>query len=373
MGARCTDQEKAAETPETVSETPDSTPSLSPERYSRQVLFPSFGPEGQERLAKSRAVVIGCGGLGTVAAEMLARAGVGSLLVVDRDIVDATNLQRQVLFDEEDARRELPKAEAAGRKLRAINSEIAIETRVADVNPGDVEEIVAGADVVLDGLDNVETRFLLNDACVKHKIPWVYGAAIASAGLTMTILPGRTPCLRCLFESAPPTGTVATCETAGVLAPIVGLIASLEVAEALKILAGRLEAISPHLRTVDVWTGRMDSVDVSAFFQKGKCPACGQGRFDYLDEAWDARMTVAASVCGKGSVQVVPPPSRERFDFQGLAKRVQILGKASVDEFMLKFEAEGMRFTVFPDGRAVIMGLDDPARGRSLYAKYVGA
>ncbi len=343
------------------------------ERYSRQVLFGPVGREGQARLRASHAVVLGCGGLGTVLAETLARAGVGRLTIVDRDWVEPSNLQRQVLFDEEDALNQVPKAVAAERKLRRVNSGVEIEAHVADVNPMNIEKWIEGADAVLDGLDNFETRFLLNDACLKHGVPWVYGACIASHGLTMTVVPGQTPCLRCVFEAAPPPGTAPTCETAGVIAPIVNLIASLQSAEAMKILTGRLDAVLQGLRTIDVWTGEMRNVDLSGYKAEGACPACGQGKFDYLEGAWDAQMTQASAICGRGSMQVVPPASLEPFDIEGLLARLAPLGEASFDGFMLKFRSAEVRLTVFPDGRAIVHDVDDETQARGLYAKYVGS
>jgi len=343
------------------------------ERYSRQILFPPIGVEGQRALMAAYAVVVGCGGLGTVLAETLARAGVGRLLVVDRDCVEMSNLQRQVLFDESDVAEGLPKAEAAGRKLRAINSRIEISTRVADVNPWNVESIVEGADLVLDGLDNFETRFLLNDACVKHGIPWIYGACVASQGTTMTILPGRTACLRCVFESAPAPGSTPTCDTAGIIAPAVNVIASLEVAEALKILTGRENEISTKLRTFDVWSGRLHEIEQSRFRAGGKCPACVEGRFDYLESRKDSETTLAAAICGRGAMQVTPRGARDSFDLVALSARLALLGKVAANRFLLKFESSEVRFTVFPDGRAILQDVDDTARARSLYARYIGS
>ena len=252
-------------------------------RYSRQVLFAPIGPEGQKRLGTASAVVLGCGGLGTALASMLARAGVGRLRIVDRDRVEPSNLQRQILFDEEDARRGAFKAEAAARTLRRINSEIEIEGQVADIQPENIETLIEGANVVLDGLDNLETRFLLNDACAKHGIPWVYGACVASEGIVLTIVPGRTPCLRCVFESMPPPGTTPTCHTVGVVAPAVGLTASLQTAEALKILTGHPDRIVTKLRRFDLWSGRFQGIDVSAFRNQGNCPVCDERRFEYLE------------------------------------------------------------------------------------------
>ncbi|HNY28263.1 MAG TPA: ThiF family adenylyltransferase [Candidatus Sumerlaeota bacterium] len=342
-------------------------------RYSRQILFPPVGTAGQERLGVGRAVVLGCGGLGTSIASLLARAGVGRLRIVDRDWVEESNLQRQMLFDEEDAALQRPKAEAARLHLARINSRVEVEAQVADVNPGNVESLIDGADVVVDGFDNLETRFLVNDACVKHRIPWIYGAAIASHGVTQTILPGETPCLRCVFESAPPAGTAPTCNTAGVLGPVVTLIASLEVAEALKILSGNRDAVCRDLRTLDVWTGEMRSVRTDVFRGQSVCPACGEGRFDYLEGAWDAQMTRATEVCGRGAMQVLPSATMEAFEITALLERLKRVGEVSFDGFMLQFRSSEARLTVFPDGRAIVHEVDDPTVARSLYARFVGS
>jgi len=347
-------------------------PSEDRERYSRQMLFAPIGREGQARLLAGKAALIGCGGLGSVLAETLARAGVGRLLVVDRDCVEMSNLQRQILFDERDVAEGLPKAEAAGRKLRAVNSRIHVETVVADVNPGNVERFVAGADVVLDGLDNFETRFLLNDACVKQGVPWVYGACVAGHGTTMTVLPGRTPCLRCVFESAPPPGSAPTCDTAGVIAPVVQMIAALQAAEALKILVGRMEDVSQTLRSVDVWRNRMRELDLSRFRTGRTCPACDLRRFDYLESRKDSETTLATAICGRGAMQVTPGGGRKGLDLGALGARLAPLGKVTANRFLLKFESSEICLTVFPDGRAILQGVDDPVRARSLYAKYIG-
>ena len=253
------------------------------DRYSRQALFLPIGLQGQARLARSRVTVLGCGGLGTNLANMIARAGVGHLSIVDRDRVELSNLQRQVLFDEKDARERVFKAEAAARHLREINSEIEIETHIADVTAHNIEEIVRGSDLVLDGFDNLEGRFLINDACVKLAIPWIYGACVAAIGTVMTVWPPRTPCLRCVFESQPPPGSSDSCNTVGVLAPIVSVIAALEVGEAIKILSGNIDAICTDLRMVDVWGATQRRVPLSVFDTSGQCPACGLRRFDYLE------------------------------------------------------------------------------------------
>lgn len=254
------------------------------DRYSRQMLFSPIGEEGQKKLSGSRAVVLGCGGLGSVSTSILARAGVGNLIICDRDKVELSNLQRQVLFDESDAMDHLPKAIAARRKLKAVNSNIDIKGIVADINPSNIEELIKGADVVVDGTDNFETRFLINDACVKHGIPWVYGAAVSGNGMSMTILPGETPCLRCVFGDAPPPGTIPTCATVGVLGPMVNIIASFQSVEAIKILTGNKATVNRELLSIDIWENRWRRSEIKNTRDSSDCECCVYGRFFYLEE-----------------------------------------------------------------------------------------
>jgi molybdopterin/thiamine biosynthesis adenylyltransferase len=352
---------------------------MSFERYARQILVPFVGEEGQRRIVASRVVLIGCGALGTAIANILARAGVGHLRIVDRDFVEESNLQRQVLFDEQDARECLPKAVAAERKLRGINSTIQIEGLVADVEPGNIEELVRGATVVVDGTDNFETRFLINEACVKLGLPWVYGGAVGSAGMSLTVLPGRTPCLRCVFDSAPEPGHTVTCETAGVLAGITGVIGSFEATEALKICAGRLEGVNTRLFSVDLWSGDVHQVEVGRAREAADCPCCKQRRFEYLEGAGASR---AVTLCGRAAVQVKPAPG-VTLDLGALAKA---LGNApgvtvsNANPFLVRGQVpdaerpgEKLELTVFRDGRAIIKGTRKEATARAVYAKYVGA
>src|SRR6266850_6117751 len=250
------------------------------DRYARQRLFAPFGGGAQAKLAASRVTLVGCGALGTHLAQHLVRAGVGRLRICDRDFVELNNLQRQVLFDEQDVRGNLPKAAAAAAKLARVNSEVAVEPRVVDVNPSNVESLIADADLVLDGTDNFETRFLLNDACVKQKKPWVYGGCVAAEGMVLAVIPGETACFRCFVPDPPEPGSVATCDTAGVLGPAVGVVASLQSAEALKLLSGHKEALAEGLVTVDVWGNRQH---VFRMPRNPECPACGKGRYDYLE------------------------------------------------------------------------------------------
>lgn len=336
------------------------------ERYARQILFAPVGPAGQERLRAARVVLIGCGANGTVMADTLARAGVGTLLMADRDFVELSNLQRQFLYDEDDVARGLPKAVAAQEKLRRINSSIQVEGRVVDVNPETVEELVQGASLVMDGTDNFETRFLLNDACVKHGIPWIYAGAVGSTGMTMTIVPNETACLRCLFPHEPPPGTLPTCDTAGVIAPVVNVVASMACAEAIKLLVGAGPQKGGLLH-VDVWENTFETFGVS---RKSDCIACSQHRYEYLEGERAGLAT--ASLCGRNSVQVNPGRGH-RLDLATLAQRLSGAAQVSLNEYLLKVKIDNYELSVFPDARAIVKGTDDPAVARSVYSKYIGA
>jgi molybdopterin/thiamine biosynthesis adenylyltransferase len=339
------------------------------DRYSRQVRFPQLGEEGQRALLGSRVALCGCGALGTVLANHLARAGVGSIRVIDRDFIETHNLQRQVLFDEQDVADNLPKAEAAARKMRAINSSIHVEPVVTDLDHTNILDLVGDADLILDGTDNFETRYLINDAAVKLGKPWIYGGVIGSEGQTMTIIPGQTPCLRCLIETAPPPGMTPTCETAGVLGPAVAVIASFEAIEAIKLLAGRLEALNDHLIMVDVWDWSFRQLKVANLLGKVDCPCCRHRKFEWLDGSMGSHTT---TLCGRNAVQVAARRP-EPLDFVDMARRLAALGEVRHNAFMLRFATEGYEFTVFPDGRAIIKGTNDIARARSLYAQFVGS
>jgi molybdopterin/thiamine biosynthesis adenylyltransferase len=336
------------------------------EKYSRQMLFAGIGPEGQQRLLASRAAIVGCGAIGAAAANLLVRAGVGYLRIIDRDFVETSNLQRQTLFDEADALNALPKAVAAERKLHAINSSVTVEGVVADLSPGNAEALLDGVDLLLDGTDNFETRFLLNDVAVKTSRPWIYAAGVASYGLTMAIRPGATACLACLLETgAGGQGLEETCDTIGVLGPIVNLIASLEVAEALKFLSGHPEALHGRLLSCDVWTGRMQSIGVA---QHPSCRACIRREFTYLAGEVQPHITL----CGRDSVQI---HERTRaLDLGALQARLKpLVEDVRQNDFLLRFRIAPYEMTVFADGRAILKGTKDPAVARSLYARYIGA
>jgi adenylyltransferase/sulfurtransferase len=336
------------------------------ERYLRQIIFPPLGVAGQERLLAARVVVIGCGANGTVIASTLARAGVGTLVIADRDFVELNNLQRQILFDEGDVARGLPKAIAAAEKLRKANSSIRIEGIVADVNAENIEELIEGADLVLDGTDNFETRFLINDACVKKNIAWIYAGAVASHGMTMTIVPHETACLRCVFHHEPPPGTLPTCDTAGVIAPIVSVMASIASAEAIKFLAGAGKR-NTGLIHVDLWENTWETFAVE---RRSDCIACGQNKFEYLEG--ERVGTMSTFLCGRNAVQVNPGRGHV-LDLARLGARLSCMGQVSVNEHLLRLVVGDYELTVFPDARAIVKGTDDAAVARSVYAKYVGA
>lgn len=336
------------------------------EKYSRQVLFAGIGLEGQRRLLASRATIVGCGAIGAAAANLLVRAGVGSVKIIDRDFVEPSNLQRQTLFDESDAQDALPKAVAAEQKLRSINSTVDVKGVVADLAPKNAEEMLSGCDLVLDGTDNFETRLLINDFAVKSGRPWVYAAAVASYGLTLTLRPGLTPCLACLLESGKSSNSLEeTCDTIGVVGPIVNLIASWQTAEALKILAGHPEALHGRLLSCDVWTGRMQSIRVA---RNPECRACAKHDYAYLEGQAQPHITL----CGRDAVQI---HERGRtLNLAELALRLQpVVKDVRQNDFLIRFRVAPYEMTVFADGRAILKGTKDPAVARTLYARYLGA
>lgn len=340
-------------------------------RYAKQVLFEPIGADGQARLCHSRVTLFGCGALGTVLANTLARAGVGHLRICDRDFIETDNLQRQVLFDEADVAANTPKAIAAAEKLRRINSAVQIDPQVLDVNPSNIERLADGSELLLDGTDNFETRFLINDLAVQTHRPWVYGAVIGATGLVMAILPGETPCLRCVFEDAPPPEMNPTCDTAGVIGPAVNVVASLQAVEALKILSGRQADVTRKLLHIDVWSGRVMGMNVDAARNRGTCPCCNQRNFEYLSGKFGSLTT---TLCGRNAIQVAPPAAL-RIDFESIVKKLSgvLATRATFNRFMLKAQLDGLELTLFPDGRAIFKGTHDADRARTLYARYVGS
>jgi adenylyltransferase/sulfurtransferase len=334
------------------------------ERYSRQVLFYGIGADGQEKLAASRIAIVGCGATGSAIASLLARSGVGTVRIIDRDYVEPSNLQRQSLFDEEDAAESLPKAIAAARKIAAFNSQIIVEPQVADLTPSNVESLLAAADLVLDGTDNFETRYLVNDFAVKRSLPWIYTAAVGSYGVTLNVLSGQTACLACIFPDSP-RGAVETCETSGVLNSAVNLAASIAATEALKLLVGAKDSLRKTLLSFDVW--RNERAEVAADRPRLGCRACGERDFIHLSGEGRPHITL----CGRNSVQI---HERQRpLDFIEMSARLKPLGQVRHNDFVLKFWHDPYEMTLFPDGRAIIKGTTDTAVARSLYARYVGS
>jgi len=339
--------------------------SLEPdERYSRQVLFRGIGIDGQGKLTASRIAIVGCGATGSVLASLLARAGVGTIRIIDRDYVEPSNLQRQSLFDEADAEESLPKAIAATRQIAAFNSEIVVEPHVADLTPTNIEALFEGAQLILDGTDNFETRYLINDFAVKNSLPWIYTAAVGSYGVTLNVLPGKTACLACIF-SDPPQGTFETCETAGILNSAVNLVASIAATEAVKLLVEANDWLRHTLLSFDVW--RNERAEVAADKPRPDCRVCGEHEFHHLAGAGRPHITL----CGRNSVQI---HERERpVDLAEMSQRLKPLGTVRHNDFVLKFWHEPYEMTLFPDGRAIIKGTTDKTIARSLYARYVGS
>ncbi|MBV8821673.1 MAG: ThiF family adenylyltransferase [Ktedonobacteraceae bacterium] len=337
------------------------------DRYSRQILFSPIGREGQERLQASSVTIIGCGALGTMLANNLCRAGIGRLVIADRDYIEMNNLQRQILYDEDDVLRHVPKAIAAAEKLRRVNSQVRIEALVEDINADGIETLVRESDLVLDATDNFETRYLINDACVKYQHPWIYSGVIASYGVTMNIVPGDTPCLRCVYPDMPLPGTTPTCDTAGVLNGIVAAITGIASTEAIKILL-KSETMGRSMVWMDVWQNTYDRVEVP---REPDCPACGQHHYEFLDTLAGTNST---SLCGRNAVQVRASAGRQgiKLDFATLAQRLEPLGEVSFNEFLLRCVVDGYELTLFPDARAIIKGTDDPQVARAVYARYIG-
>jgi molybdopterin/thiamine biosynthesis adenylyltransferase len=339
------------------------------ERYSRQILFSEIGEAGQERLLQSSAVMVGCGALGTALANLLVRAGVGKLRIVDRDFVEPSNLQLQTLFEESDAQEALPKAVAAERRLRAINSGVSVEGIVADLSPKNAAELLRGFPLILDGTDNFETRFLLNDIAIHFNVPWIYAAVVASYGVTMTVRPGQTACLACALEtesgnSSQTTGSEDTCDTVGVLGAAAGVIASIEAAEAIKLLTGKSAEAGGRLTSYDVWSRKFQSVRVA---RNPECRACARREFRYLEGEAQPHLTM----CGRDSVQI--HERRRELDLAALGKRIApTVAEVRENGFLLRFRVPPYEMTVFADGRAIIKGTRDTSVARSLYARYIG-
>jgi adenylyltransferase/sulfurtransferase len=335
------------------------------ERYKRQMTFEQIGEEGQEKLLASRVCIIGSGALGCIIANDLCRSGVGFLRLIDRDIVEPVNLQRQILFTEEDERAGLPKAEAAYARLRLANSDSVIEPVTADVNSSNIEKYIADVDLVIDGTDNFETRFLINEACHKRGVRWIYGGVLTSGGATMNVLYGGAPCFRCFMPEMPAAGSYPTCSTVGVINPITGIIASYESAEALKLLTGADDAVSRSYIAVDVWENMCEYIEVE---KNPDCPVCVHGRYELLDRPAGSYQ---ASLCGHDAWQVIPGDN-VKADFDSLGPRLEKIGTVRLTKFSLGFEGAGVKFKLFPDGRAIIEDVRDGKEARAIYGEYIG-
>lgn len=365
------------------------------DRYHRQMLLPGFGEEGQTRLLNSTALVVGCGALGTVICNMLARAGVGHLIIVDRDFIEMTNLQRQVLFDEDDVASAIPKAEAARRKIAKINSQVKVTAIVDDVNHTNIEKLAGinnadygQVDIIVDGVDNFETRYVANDCAVKHGIPYIYGGAVGTVGASYAILPHTehgdspwekagiaTPCLRCIFEQAPPPGLNPTCDTAGVIGPAVSIVANFEVTEALKVLTGNWDKVNPTMVNLDLWANTLRQFKVAKAYDVGDCQCCKHRNFEFLAGKFASGTT---TLCGRNAVQFTHKlGDGEKVDFSEIEKRLVEHGSVKANKFMLRAEitdnGEPYALTLFTDGRAIVKGTKEPNTAKSIYAKYVGA
>ena len=339
------------------------------DRYHRQILFSPLGEAGQRKLMEGHALICGCGALGSVIANTLVRAGVGSLRIVDRDFLELNNLQRQVLYDEQDVADGLPKAIAAANKLNRINTQVRVEPVVADVTTGNLHSLAHDVDVIVDGTDNFETRFLLNDYAIQQNTPWIYGGCIGAEGQTMTVLPGKTACLSCLMSDVPPPGATPTCDTAGILGPIVNVIASLEAVEALKILSGNEAAVSRQLTVIDMWSNRIRQINLATLREQGDCVACGDGEFLWLA---GKKGSSSAVLCGRNAVQLAPEGARPT-SLESLEEKLAGAGRVTRNPFLLRLEVDNYLLTVFADGRTIVSGTDDITVARTLHAKYIGS
>jgi molybdopterin-synthase adenylyltransferase len=335
-------------------------------RYSKQILMPEIGEKGQERLSKSSVLIAGCGALGSVIANSMVRAGAGFVRIIDRDFIELDNLPRQVLFDEEDIKKGLPKAVAAAEKLRLVNSEIKIEPVVADLTSENIEQLMKGMDIAIDGTDNFETRFLINDASVKLGIPWVYGGVVSTSGMSYAIIPGKTPCFKCFIGQMPAPGSTPTCDTVGVLGMAVNIIASIESVEAIKILIGDFDSLIKKLIVVDPWYGTWKLIDLKK--RDIRCSVCDDRQFDFLEHKRGTRTT---TLCGQNAVQIIPPKSG-KISFEDLAERLKSIGNATYNNYMFRLKVDQYEFTIFPDGRAIVKGTNDESAAKTLLSKYIG-
>ena len=339
-----------------------------PDRYRRQIRFAPFGEVGQSKLGEARVLIVGCGALGCVSADLLVRAGVGFVRLVDRDFVERDNLHRQVLFTEADAAAQLPKAVAGSTRLAAVNSEVTIEPVVADVNAANISRLAGDVQVIVDGTDNFETRYLVNDYAVANKVPWIFAGCVGTEGQTMAIVPGESPCLSCFLPEPPPAASMPTCETAGVLAPIVSVVAAYQALEALKMLSGNAAAVNPQLTVFDLWNNQVRSINMRAS-RRGDCPTCGERQFPWLS---GQRGSAVTKLCGRNSVQFSPVGS-EPADLDVLAEKLRAVGRVTANPYLVRLAVDDYLITMFADGRAIVGGTEDEAEARTVLAKYVGS
>ncbi len=334
-------------------------------RYSRQIILKNIGEEGQKKLLKSSVAIVGCGALGTVATNNLARAGVGKIMIIDRDFVELNNLQRQMLFDESDVGS--PKAVAAAEKISAINSEIEVKPVIKDLNYSNIEEILIGVDLVIDGTDNIQTRMLVNDVCIKNEIPWIYTGAIGTSGMTMNIIPGKA-CIRCLYPGVPKTGSLPTCDTMGVLNTATTIMGSIESTEALKILLGYYDenqSTNSNLIVYDTWNQSFDSVKVK---KNEKCPCCVDKNYEYLNSD---EQEIITSLCGRNAIQITPADPKQLV-LGDIASKLEKLGTVKCSDYIMIFKTDDTEISLFRDGRAIIKGTNNENIARSIYARYIG-
>ncbi len=334
------------------------------DRYIRQTTFPALGKEGQKKLLASKVLLVGCGALGSASAVSMVRSGIGHLIIVDQDIPELVNLHRQFLYDEENMKERIPKAIVAADKLAKMNSQVKIEPVVAELRSENIEKIAQGVNLVIDGTDNLQTRYLINDFCVKNNVPWIYGGVIGAFGMMMVIIPGKTACLRCLFPEPPAPGSLPSCETEGVLNPAPLLIAALEVMEAIKILIGS-DKVKTGLTNIDLWEHTFSTVETK---RNPHCPACGQNKYEFLDRK---KTDWSTSLCGRNAVQL-SPAEPVQLDLQSLKQRLEKIGKVSFNGYLLEADLEGLKIIIFPDGRAIISGTTDETKARSFYNRYLG-
>lgn len=338
------------------------------DRYKRQLRYAPLGEDGQRRLLEGRVLVVGSGALGCVVADTLVRAGVGFVRLVDRDFVEVDNLHRQVLFDEKDAADQLPKAVAAANRLQRVNSTVTVEPLVADVNSTNICQLADDVQLIVDGTDNFETRYLINDYAVANSRPWVFGGCVGAEGQMLAIVPGETPCLACIMPEPPPAAAQPTCESAGVLSPIVNVIASLQAIEAIKLLSGNREQLNPAMTLVNLWSNDIRSIGIGAS-QNDSCPPCGKRQFAWLE---GRRGSAITRLCGRNSVQIAPE-SGNTVDLPALAERLSDVGQVTTNPFLLRLSVDDYLLTVFADGRTIVGGTDDPAVARTVLAKYIGS